>query len=123
MAIDEDPTTIWHSKWSGGTDELPHSIAIDLGEDIDIKGFTYLPRIGSQRGGILDQYKFEVSSDGRKWVTASKDSFDNIANDPTQREIRFAKVQRRIRYVRLTGIHSIENKPHSSAAEIGVITQ
>lgn len=123
MAIDGDPATIWHSKWSGGEDPMPHSIAIDLGEKLDLKGFTYLPRKRPERGGILDEYKLEVSLDGKSWVVASEGRFDNIANDPTQREIRFQRTYPGVRYLRLTGKHSIENKAHSSAAEIGVITR
>lgn len=122
-AIDGDPSTLWHSKWSGGTDPMPHSITIDFGEEIDLKGFSYLPRKGKERGGILDQYKVELSRNGKKWVKASEGRFDNINNDPTQRDILFKRTYPGVRYLRLTGKHSIENKPHSSAAEIGVITR
>lgn len=122
-AIDGDPATIWHSKWKGGTDPMPHSITIDFGEQLDLKGFSYLPRKMPERGGILDQYKVELSRNGKKWVKASEGRFDNINNDPTQRDIRFSRNYPGVRYLRLTGKHSIENKPHSSAAEIGVITR
>jgi len=121
-AIDDDPRTLWHSKWSGGTDPLPHNITIDFGERIDLKGFTYLPRLNSP-GGVLDQYQVELSRDGKRWQLASKGRFDNIKHDPTQREIRFSRVYPKVRYLRFTGVHSIESKPHSSAAEIGVITR
>ncbi len=122
-AIDGDPTTLWHSKWSGGEDPLPHSITIDFNEQIDLKGFSYLPRIGSAKGGILNQYKVELSRDGNFWVNASEGRFDNIENDPTLREIRFSRTYPKVRYLRLTGLKSIEGKAHSSAAEIGVITR
>lgn len=122
-AIDGDPDTIWHSKWSGGTDPLPHSMTIDFGESLNLLGFTYLPRRGSERGGILDQFRVEVSRDGSRWIEAAEGRFDNIANDPSQRDIRFAKPASGVRYLRFSGLHSIENKPHSSAAEIGVITR
>jgi phospholipase C len=123
MAIDGNPQTLWHSKWSGGTDPMPHSIAIDFGEEIDLTGFTYLPRTGGVKGGVLDQYRVELSRDGQQWIQASEGRFDNIANDPTLREIRFSRTFPRVRYLRLTGLHSIEGKPHSSAAEIGVLTR
>lgn len=123
QAIDGDPKTLWHSKWSGGTDPMPHSISIDLGEELELKGFTYLPRSGKVRGGVLDQYQVELSRDGKKWVKASEGRFDNIQNDPTEREIRFKRTFPRVRYLKFIGVHSVENKPHSSAAEIGVITR
>lgn len=122
-AIDGDPSTLWHSKWSGGTDPLPHSIAIDFGEPLDLKGFTYLPRAGGVKGGTLDQFRVELSRDGKRWVKAAEGRFDNIENNPTRREIHFEKSAVGVRYLRFTGIHSIEGKPHSSAAEIGVITR
>ncbi|MBT8044530.1 MAG: alpha-L-fucosidase [Verrucomicrobiae bacterium] len=123
MAIDGDPKTLWHSKWSGGTDPLPHSLTVDFGEKLEINGFTYLPRQDGVKGGILDRYKVELSRDGRKWVKAAEGRFDNIENDPTVREIRFERSYPQARYLRLTGLHSIEGKPHSSAAEIGAITR
>ena len=122
-AIDGNPKTIWHSKWSGGTDKMPHCLSINFGEKLNLKGFTYLPRIGSAKGGILDQYRLEVSTDGQTWTKASEGRFDNIQNDPTLREIRFDKTYQNIRYMRFTGLHSIQNKPHSSAAELGVLTK
>ncbi len=122
-AIDGDPATLWHSKWSGGEDPMPHMIAIDFGEALDLKGLTYLPRAGGVKGGTLDQFRVELSRDGKKWMKAAEGRFDNIENDPTQREIRFEKSAEGIRYLRFTGLHSIEDKPHSSAAEIGVLTR
>ena len=122
QAIDGDPGTIWHSRWKAGEDPHPHSITINLGEELNLKGFTYLPR-RDNRGGTLEQYKLELSRDGKEWVTASEGQFDNIRNDPTLREVRFGKTFPRVRYLRLTGLQSVENKPHSSAAEIGVITR
>ena len=102
---------------------MPHSITIDFGEVLDVKGFTYLPRAGGVKGGVLDRVKVEVSRDGKRWVRAAEGRLDNIENDPTQRELHFAIGVSQVRYLRLTGLHSIEGKPHSSAAEIGVLTR
>ncbi len=121
-AIDDDPRTHWHSKWTGGTEPLPHSITLDFGESLDLKGFSYLPR-AEGLGGTLDEYRCEVSHAGQQWTLASEGRFDNIRNDPTRREIHFSETFSDVRYLRLTGVHSVEGKPHSSAAEIGVITQ
>ncbi|PIE23685.1 MAG: alpha-1,3/4-fucosidase [Planctomycetota bacterium] len=121
-AIDAKPETHWHSKWSGGTQALPHSLTIDFGEQYSLKGFSYLPRQGSL-GGVVDRYKVELSSDGKLWTTASMGRFDNIKNDPRRREIRFSTTYPQIRYLRFTSLHSVENKAHSSAAEIGVLTR
>jgi len=121
-AIDDDPKTLWHSKWNGA-DPHPHSLTIDLGEELDLKGFSYLPRVGGIKSGILDQYKVELSQDGKKWLKASEGRFDNIQNNPTQREVRFERTFPRVRYLKFIGVHSIQNEPDSSAAEVGVITR
>lgn len=124
-AIDDDHTSHWHSRFSTGeTDPMPHSLTINFGEGLDVKGFGYRPRtmmVGG--GGIVDQYKVELSRDGKKWVTASKDRFDNIKNDPSLREVFFKKEYKKVRYLRFTSLHSIDNKPHSSAGEIEVIAK
>lgn len=122
-AIDGDPASLWHSRWQGGTDPMPHSLTIDLGESLDLKGFTYLPRKGRAQGGILDRYRVELSRDGKQWVVAGSGRFDNIENDPTLRQVRFKKSHAGVRYLKFIGVHSIEGKAHSSAAEIGVITK
>ena len=43
-AIDGDPGTIWHSRWTPDKPKHPHEIQIDLSEQLTLKGFTYLPR-------------------------------------------------------------------------------
>jgi len=121
-SIDGNPNTHWHSKWKGGYDKMPHSLTIDFGENLDLKGFTYLPRKSGQ-GGVVDQYHLELSRDGKVWRKASEGRFDNIQNNPTQREIIFTRTYSGIRYLRFTSVHSVGNKPQSSAAEIGVVTK
>lgn len=122
-AIDGNPNTLWHSKWSGGTDPFPHSITIDFGEEIEtLKGFSYLPRKGNL-AGTLDQYRVELSRDGEQWVKASEGRMDNIKNDPTQRDILFERSYPGVRYLRFTGLRSVTGDDFSSAAEIGVVTR
>lgn len=121
-AIDGNPQTLWHSQWSGKTESLPHSLTIDFGKALDLKGFSYLPRQDAL-GGIIDRYRLEVSKDGATWALAVEGRFDNIKNNPSLRDVLFERTWKGMRFMRLTSLHSIENKPHSSAAELGVITR
>lgn len=122
-AIDDNPDTIWHSKWSGGADPLPHSVTINFGEPLTLKGFTYLPRQSNSRGGIVDRYRVEVSRDGNTWVKAAEGEFDDIKSDTVRQKVPFGRSYDAVRFMRFTSLHSIEDKPHSSAAEIGVLTR
>jgi hypothetical protein len=51
-AIDGNPNTIWHSRYRPDQPKHPRHIAVDLGEKIAIKGFTYLPRKDALAGTI-----------------------------------------------------------------------
>lgn len=72
-AVDGNPDTIWHSKW--GDDNQPHWIAIDMGKNRKVTGFSYLPRQDRGNGTIRD-YRLEVSSDGTNWRQASQGTFE-----------------------------------------------
>lgn len=100
-----------------------YSIAIDLGETIEITGFTYLPRLDSSIGGVIDTYEFHVSDDGIDWgESAAKGRFDNIENNPIQQVVKLKKAVSG-RFVRLTSISGVKNQLFAGAAEIGVMGQ
>ena len=44
MAFDNDPSTIWHTRWTSGNDDYPHEMIIDMGDLYNAQTFTYLPR-------------------------------------------------------------------------------
>lgn len=71
-AIDGDPTTYWHTEWSTDTTEdapLPHEFIIDMGRDLLVTGFVYLPR-QDRVNGRIGQYSFYLSVDGIDWGSA-----------------------------------------------------
>lgn len=123
MAIDDNPDTIWHSKWQGGSDAFPHSITINFGEKLNLQGFTYLPRVDNAQGGVVDQYRVEVSPDGKRWATAAKGEFEDIKSDIAEQRVHFSKAYSGMKYLRFSSLHSIQDQAHTSAAELGVITR
>ena len=67
--IDEDPDTFW------ATDEkvdAPQEIVIDLGNQEELRGFTYWPIQERYPFGIITSYAFSVSNDARSWTTVAK---------------------------------------------------
>ncbi|MCU0775619.1 MAG: discoidin domain-containing protein, partial [Ideonella sp.] len=67
--LDGNPATHWHSRYSGGTDALPHRLTFDLGSPRSFGGFRYLPRQGGGNG-TFGQYRVWLSHDGIAWSAA-----------------------------------------------------
>jgi hypothetical protein len=53
-AIDGDPRTHWHSRWSPDSPRPPHHLTIDLGGERQLRGFVYLPRHDGSNGTVAD---------------------------------------------------------------------
>lgn len=121
-AIDGLASTMWHTPWSGTETKHPHQLTVDMGETLELKGFTYLPRTDGRFGGICQMYRLEVSMDGKSWIKVSEGRFDNIRNNPVLQEIFFSKTHA-ARFMRFTSLSTVDNDPYLSMAEIGVITQ
>jgi alpha-L-fucosidase len=54
-----------------------------MGREIEIRGFTYLPRQDGNSGGLVEHFRFETSVNGTDWVTNVEGGrFGNIRNNP-----------------------------------------
>ncbi|MEK6793608.1 MAG: alpha-L-fucosidase [Spirochaetota bacterium] len=119
-AIDDDPKTIWHTKWSGGTPlPPPHEIIIDLGKPLAIGAFGYLPRQDGHGGALAEIYLFGVSDDGVSWKKAAGGRFDNIVNNPVLQVVPLKKPLS-ARYIKFTVVTSAGDHASACAAEIDV---
>jgi len=63
MAMDGNPETFWHSLWRprSAVTNLPHEIVVDLGERLEITGFTYRPRTDNCDNGKIKDYEVYLS--------------------------------------------------------------
>lgn len=120
-AIDGNPKTMWHTPWEKGSPKHPHTLTIDLGEILTIKGFTLLPRTDGHTGGIPVKYKMEGSNDGKRWRVLKSGEFGNIKNNPVLQEVQFSP--REVRHIRFTALSSVDKAGTVSIAELGVITE
>lgn len=120
-AIDDDPSTFWHTRYRDQVDSLPHHVAVDLGETLMISGFNYMPRQDEWDGGIVLRARFEISADGQKWkVVADEVDFDNIVNSRQQQTVKLP-TQVAARYFRMTALRTVNDNNLGSAAEISVL--
>ena len=113
MAFDGDPATIWHTRWSNGTDPYPHEIQIDLGETYRLYEFTLLNRQDGENGRIQD-YELFISEDPLLWgLPISAGEFANTAAPQT---LHFADGIIG-RYFRLKALNEVNGNPWASVAE------
>jgi hypothetical protein len=117
LAVDGDPGTIWHTAWQPAVAGYPHHVEIDLGKEVPLAGFTYLPRQDMANGRIAD-YELYVSRDGRAWGEAvAKGRFPDGTDLQT---VRFDKPVA-ARYVRLVALSEVNGGPWAAAAELDVL--
>ena len=117
-AVDADPRSIWRSKAEQG---LPQEMVVDLGEELNLAGFTYLPTQQRYIDGTISHYSLYLSVDGKNWGEAvSSGEFSNIKNSPVLQTKTFEPVS--ARYLRFVGQREINDKGFVSIAELGVIT-
>jgi hypothetical protein len=113
MAFDDDPETIWHTRWSTGTDPYPHEIQVDMGDEYQVFKFTYLTRQVGQNGRIKD-YELYITSDMSDWGTPV--SIGEFVNTSAPQDIDFIEPQIG-RYFKLVALSEVNGGPWASAAE------
>jgi len=117
LIFDGDPNSAWTTQ-----NEPPVDFDIDLGENLNLSGFTYLPDQGRWNTGIIFNYEFYVSLDGDEWGSpVSKGEFSNIKNSPVLQKKEFDTIH--ARYIKLRAISSANENGRIGIAEFGIITQ
>lgn len=119
-AIDENPDTIWHSRWSPDAPAHPHFLAIDLGAPTAIRAATYLPRRDGTNGRVT-RCTVAVSDDGVAWRQVAEATFADAASSAEERTIPFGEVVV-ARYLKFTALAAVDGRPWASAAEVGILT-
>lgn len=115
-AIDGDPNTYWHTKWSGTADAFPHSVVLDLGKSYNVTGFEYTQRQSGTNGKMKD-YEIYVSDSPTDFGTKVAAGTFLDVNRAQVVSISGGKVGR---YVKLTGLNSIAGNAFGGAAELNV---
>ncbi|MFV0505742.1 MAG: alpha-L-fucosidase [Bacteroidales bacterium] len=115
--IDGNESTAWSIKF-----DKPKDYIIDLGEQIKLKGFRYLPDQGRWNTGIISHYEFYVSNDGKSWGRAvSLGEFSNIKSSPIWQLKEFDAVE--ARYVKFRALSPIEEDGYIGIAEFDVVSE
>jgi alpha-L-fucosidase len=87
-AVDENPGSFWQAAAASA----PAELVVNLGETVEITRFAYLPRQDGQTAGIVDQYVFYISQDGKSWgEPAARGEFSNIKANPVNQIVPLTK--------------------------------
>ena len=109
-AIDDDASTLWHTKWDV-SDKLPQSMTIKLDSPDDIYKLDYLPRQDDSKNGIITKYNIYTSTDG---ISFTKIANGNWNLDKNKKSVEFNSTN--TKYVKLEALEGYGG--YASAAEI-----
>ncbi len=65
-AIDGDPDTFWHSRWSGDPAQPPHHLIIDFSKPLNVAAVIYTARKDMDHGHVRD-YEIYFSDNPSDW--------------------------------------------------------
>nr|WP_325288875.1 alpha-L-fucosidase [uncultured Bacteroides sp.] len=88
-------------------------LVIDLGKEVNLKGFTYAPLNEQAKPTMAYRYTFYVSLDGKEWTKVpASGEFSNIMHNPLPQTVKFAQSQK-ARFIKLDA-----TTPDASAAVV-----
>ncbi|MFV0248152.1 MAG: alpha-L-fucosidase [Tenacibaculum sp.] len=114
-AIDANSETYFTTS----TEDKLQEISIDLGKIEVIKGFSYTPMQARNPFGLITNYAFYASDNGKKWKKLSQGEFPNILNNRIKQEIYFTPIQ--TRYIKLKATKLLGNAKRVTFAEVGIL--
>jgi hypothetical protein len=117
-AIDGDPDTIWHTRWQPRNDPMPHSLVMDLGREVTLRGIRYLPRQDQVNGRIAEAEIF-CATDPESWGAPVATA--QWRNSEQLQTVQFAQPLK-ARYLKLVVKSEINRNPFASVAELDVVT-
>ena len=115
FAFDGDPSTHWHTRWSGGeVPDYPHAISCELGGEKTLSGVVIVPRQNGPGNGRIRRYRLELSDDGKNWRTVKA---SELPNSEELTQVEFGKPESG-RYLRFTAL-----SPHRKGEKFASIAE
>lgn len=112
--LDGDPSTIWHTAWSG-VPGYPHWLQLAMDGTYTVDGFGYQERQSGGQNGKIKDYQVFVSQDGASWTKVAGGAFTDTLGMQT---VSFAPVA--TKFVKFEADSSINGLPYAAAAEMRV---
>lgn len=117
-AIDGNPNTIWHTRWSKDPAPYPHEIVIDLGGRVTADGLRLLPRQTSPQNGRPNHFRLFLANSTDLWGPPVLEGA--VPDSPALFQSTFKPIDCRfLRLVVLDGHRP--NEPFLALSEIGLM--
>lgn len=116
-AIDNDPSTFWHTAYYGNAPRHPHTIVVDMGKEYVVTDFEYTPR-QDMNNGKVSEYEIYFSTDGQNWgQAAAKGAFSRMQTSAIKVNIPSKPVAR---YFKFVAKSEISRNMWTAVAELGI---
>jgi hypothetical protein len=113
--LDGNPDTLWHSEWKSGNAAYPHTVTVDLGKTVEMKGISCLPRQDGNRNGRISKYEIYLGADpGSKGELKAKGEFPDVGE---RHPVVFEKPSSG-RYLTFVATRGFDGAPLASMAEL-----
>lgn len=116
-AVDGDPGTFWHTRWSSNEPKHPHWLILDLGAPTKIGEVVCTGRGDSGNGRVRD-YEIYVSPDGQEWgEVAAKGRL----RDNEEAQTIALKSPATGRYLKFVALSEAQGRAWTTIAELDVV--
>lgn len=117
MAFDNDPSTIWHTRWSTGATVYPHEFQVDMTVRYSVHKFIYLPRQDGENGRIK-KYELYIGDDYENYgPPVATGEWENNAGPKTVT----LKNTKSGHYWKLVALSEVNGNAWASAAEFTIV--
>lgn len=99
---------------------LSGEVVVDMGETLNIGGFTYMPKQVGNGLRLAKTYEFHTSINGKDWVKRSEGEFSNIKHNPIL-QIKTFEEKISARYLKFIPRSEVEGMGDVAIAELGIV--
>ena len=117
MAIDNNPSTFWHTQYSGTTPAHPHTIIIDMGKTYNVTSVLYTARTDGNENGMIREYEIYIADNPTNMGSAV--ATGSFARTTAQQQAKLS-TPKEGRYLKLIAKSEINNHAWASASEISI---
>ncbi len=117
MAFDGNPSTIWHTRWTSGSDTYPHEMQIDLMRAYEVSEFMYLARQIGVNGNIKN-YELYLSLDSLDWGSPV---LNGAFADHTAPQYIKLSTPKKAKFMKLVAKSEHYGQSFAAAAELGLV--
>ena len=115
-ALDGDPDTFWHTRWSGDAAKPPHHLIIDFSKALNVAAIIYTARKDMDHGHVRD-YEIYLSDNPNEWGSpAAKGRFRRNAEEEAVRLPQPIKA----RYLKFVALSEQSGESYATVAELDV---